>query len=523
VPFRSSEDVVSSHRSAQDDRPERPLPSRLDPRAGRTGRDSGTGSRTGRAFGVARVVAAVASVALLLTSGWGWYLGRVASATVSRTDAIVGNGRANGAEMNLLLVGSDSRADASAAELKQLNTGPNEGQNTDTMILAHVPADGSKASFVSFPRDSYVQIPGHGWDKLNAAYDYGYRSASAGANEAQKQAAGAQLLIRTISSLTGLQIDHYAEVDLLGFFKLSSAVGGVQVNLCRPVKDSFSGVNLPAGVQTISGSQALAFVRQRHGLLRGDLDRIVRQQTFIGAMIRKVLSQNVLLDPAKQRQLVEAAAGSVTVDQSLDLMQFGQQMQSVTAGSINFQTMPIVGDAKDDQGRDVLRLPDLATLHQFFAHLTADAAPVPSPSSGQNSSPAAAPPAAEKVSPTKVKVAVLNGSPTPGQAAKAATALQAAGFTVTGTGNAPAQNHSRTEVGYAAGDEKLAAAVAERIPGATAVAAAGVPAGTVQLVLGTDFTGVGAAPAGTAASSVPAAAPTADPAPRTAADTTCVN
>src|SRR4051812_44725093 len=331
-----------------------------------------------------RVVAGLLSLALLGTSGWGWYLGRVADASVNRTNAIPTSGNDEvvdtGEAMNLLLVGNDSRSGATAAELKELNTEANAGLNTDTMILVHVPADGSKASFVSFPRDSYVKIPGHGWDKLNAAYAYGTQDAPDGASEAAQQAAGAQLLIKTISSLTGLHIDHYAEVDLLGFFKLSSVVGGVEVNLCQAAQDDFSGVDLPAGVQTISGEQALAFVRQRHGLPRGDFDRIIRQQTFIAGMIRKILSDNVLLDLGKQRQLVKAAADSLTVDQTLNLLGLAQQMQSVTPGNIEFQTVPYIGTDRDDQDRSIIRLEDEDTLHRFFAELSATPAQAATPS-----------------------------------------------------------------------------------------------------------------------------------------------
>ncbi|MCW2619979.1 MAG: Cell envelope-related function transcriptional attenuator common domain, partial [Modestobacter sp.] len=230
--------------SDTDDRHEgaRPLPARLDPRAGKPARHAvASTSGSGRHWlgAATRVVAGLLSLALLAGTGWGWYLGRVADASVNRTDAIPTSGNdevvTTGEAMNLLLVGNDSRASATPEELAQLNTEANAGLNTDTMILVHVPADGSKASFVSFPRDSYVQIPGYGWDKLNAAYAYGTQKAPAGASDTAKQAAGAQLLIKTISSLTGLRIDHYAEVDLLGFFKLSSVVGGVEVNLCNAV------------------------------------------------------------------------------------------------------------------------------------------------------------------------------------------------------------------------------------------------------------------------------------------------
>src|SRR4051812_18263977 len=236
-----------------EDHRDRPLPPRLDPRAGRPSHSrpgSAPGRRASRGVIGLRIVAAVVSAALLAGSGWGWYLTRVADASVNRTDAIPASGNDGiGTDMNLLLVGQDGRTDLTPEQLAELNAGANDsgGLNTDTMILVHVPADGSRASFVSFPRDSYVQIPGHGRDKLNAAYAYGYNSVDSSAPKAEKEAAGAQLLVQTISKLSGLQIDHYAEVDLLGFFNLATVVGGVEVNLCYAVDDSqYSGAVFPA-------------------------------------------------------------------------------------------------------------------------------------------------------------------------------------------------------------------------------------------------------------------------------------
>jgi LCP family protein required for cell wall assembly len=436
----------------------------------------------------------------------------VADATVQRTDAIPtsGNdetGRA-GAAMNLLLVGNDSRADLTDAQLAELNAGRDSGTNTDTMILVHIPADGTKASFVSFPRDSYVQIPGYGSDKLNAAYAYGYADTPADAPESERQAGGAQLLVQTISQLTGLQIDHYAEVDLLGFFNLTSVVGGVEVNLCEAVDDRrWSGTVLPAGVQTISGADALKFVRQRHGLPRGDFDRIIRQQVFIGGVLRKMLSDEVLLDLGKQRELVEAAAESLTIDQDLDLFRLAEQMQSVTAGEIQFQTIPYIGDDRDAQDRYILRLEDEDALRDFFADLSADPADAPEET----------PEVPQTIDPTAVPVAVYNGSGTPGLAASAGAALATSGFPVTGTANADTMDYERTQVHYAAGDENLAATLAAAVPGAEIVADDGVTAGGVELVLGSDFNGVGQpldAPVETA--------PVTGEDPRTAADTTCI-
>jgi LCP family protein required for cell wall assembly len=467
-------------------------------------------------------VAAVVSAVLLAGSGWGWYLGRVAEATVNRTDAIPadGNADAGGAPeaVNLLLVGNDSRAALTPEQLAELSAGADSGINTDTMILVHLPADGSHASFVSFPRDSYVEIPGYGMDKLNAAYARGWSEVDDSAPEADKQAGGAQLLVQTLNRLTGLRIDHYAEVDLLGFFELTSIVGGVEVNLCHAVDDrEYSGAVFPAGRQTISGAEALAFVRQRHGvrpdgslaLPRGDLDRIVRQQVFIGGVLRKLLDEDVLLDLGKQRELVRAASESLTVDRDLVLLDLAQQMQAVTAGSIEFQTVPIVGDERDEQGRSILRLADQETLHRFFAELSADPAPAPSPE---------APEAPATVAPSEVSVEVYNGSGTSGLAAEATADLEAAGFAVPVTGNADSSDVARTTIRHAAGDEALAATVAAQVPGAATEVSGEATAGTVQLVLGQDFAGVGepvSAPAETGG----------EPAeePRTAADTSCIN
>ncbi|WP_040338434.1 LCP family protein [Candidatus Blastococcus massiliensis] len=506
----------------------RPLPARLDPRAGAPSRrDRRAAARTDRAeraqdrprrgrrraVAAGRLVTAAASVALLAGSGWGWYLGQVADASMNRTDAIPDSGNEGlGDAMNLLLVGSDSRAGATDAELDLLNTTENDGTNTDTMILVHVPADGSEASFVSFPRDSYVQIPGYGWDKLNAAYAYGYfQEADDDATDAERQASGAQLLIKTISSLTGLSIDHYAEVDLLGFFKLSEVVGGVEVNLCAPAKDSYSGVDLPAGPQVLQGEQALAFVRQRHGLDRGDFDRIIRQQTYMAGMIRKLMADDVLLDLGKQRRLVEAAADSVTVDESLKLLDLAAQMQSVQPDSIHFQTVPYIGDDRDSQDRYILRLQEKEALHAFFADLSAEPEPAPG-------APAAAPEAPETVAPSEVSVAVYNGSNTSGLAASTAEELTAQGFPVATTGNADSRGYEVTEIRFAAGDEGLAATLAAAVPGAVTVESDEPAAGTLHLVLGSDFNGVGQ--------------PVDPPAPvevvegedpRTAADTDCIN
>jgi len=229
---------------------------------------------------------------------------------------------------------------------------------------------------------------------------------------------------------------------------------------------------------------------------------------FIAGVLRKMLSDEVLLDLGKQRELVQAASNSLTVDQSLNLLQLAQQMQSVTAGSIDFQTVPNLGTDRDEADRSIIRLEDVPTLHTFFADLSAEPA---EPAAPTTEAPVVAQPA-------EVDVEVYNGSGTSGLAGSAGTALTQAGFTVTSTGNADSSDYTVTEIRHAAGDGPLAAALTAVVPGAVVKEVDGATTGTVQLVLGSDFNGIGQA-----VTPAPAAEPTEGMDPRTAADTTCIN
>lgn len=458
----------------------------------------------------ARLIAGLLSLILLGASGWGWYLTQVAEQNLARQDVIPSDGNENSGggdadAMNILIVGNDNRTKLTPEQLAELGVSLEPGINTDTMILLHVPADGSRASFVSFPRDSYVEIPGYGKHKLNSAFALGYtEDAPAGTTDEQRATFGAKKLIQTISSISGVAIDHYVSIDLFGFVLLTDIVGGVPVNLCAAQQEVKSGINLPAGAQEISGPQALAFVRQRDGLPRGDLDRIVRQQVFIGGMVSKLLSQEVFFDLGLQRRLVEAASQALTVDTDLDLFGLAEQMQAVTAGTVNFQTMPNLGTGTED-GLSVVFPEERDVLYDFFANLTADGTAAPSP-------------ATDLVEPSEVSVAVFNGSGTGGLAAQTQSELEAAGFVVISTGNADSSDYDHTEIRYATGQEREAATLASAIPGAVPLADPTVEGGEIQLVLGSDFNGVGEA-----LDPAEAADPGDQEVPRTAADTGCIN
>ncbi|MCU1682549.1 MAG: LytR family transcriptional regulator [Amycolatopsis sp.] len=311
-----------------------------------------------------RVVLGLVSLLVLGATGYAWAQINRLDTGITVADVIppaaqVPTGtKALTVDQNILLVGLDSRTDAQGNPLPQdlldtLHAGSSGdgGDTTDTMIVVHIPAGGAAATAISIPRDSYVDIAGgYGKHKINAAYTYGRTNAShslsakgvTGADLAtQSDAAGATTAIQTVEKLTGLTINHYAAVNLAGFYSLSNAIGGVQVCLNAPVHDTYSGANFPAGNVTLSGVQALEFVRQRHGLLNGDLDRIARQQAFLSSMAKTVLGAGTLTSPSKLSSLIDAVQGAVVIDKGWDILDFAQQLQGMSSGSIDFVTIPI--------------------------------------------------------------------------------------------------------------------------------------------------------------------------------------
>jgi LCP family protein required for cell wall assembly len=315
------------------------------------------------------LVLAVASILLLLISGGVVLAARSIDSGLSRVDVIgTSFGSVLGVDQNILLVGLDSRTDSFGNplpkdQLAALHAGASDsgGDSTDTIIVLHIPGGGGPATGFSIPRDSYVDLPdGFGKHKINSAYAYGSNAArpelakdgvSGNDLTVQAGAAGAKTTIGAVESLTGLTITHYGAVNLAGFADISSAIGGVPVCLNSAVNDSFSGAKFPKGQQTVSGAQALAFVRQRHGLPGGDLDRARRQQVFLSSMAHTVLSSDTLTDSTKRDALVAAVDKALTVDRSLDILSLASQLQGVSSGSIGFHTIPIV-DASYDTGDD---------------------------------------------------------------------------------------------------------------------------------------------------------------------------
>ena len=291
----------------------------------------------------------------------------------------------DGKDQNLLLVGNDDRTGLTDQQVRDLKVGRDGGSlATDTMMIIHVPADGSTATLISLPRDSYVNIPGYGMNKLNAAYALAYNHASGSTND--KRVAGASLLTETVSSLTGLTIDHFIQVTLLGFVLISDAVGGVQINLCHAVNDTVaynrsigsdggSGLVLSAGRHTIKGVTALEFVRQRHNLPNGDLDRTARQRYFLTQAFRAVASTGTLLNPGRLSSLVSAVDHSIWVDSHLDLTNLALQMSSLDPSHIIGKAIPFNGFENTSVGSVEVINP--AQVQTFVKNLIS---PAPKPS-----------------------------------------------------------------------------------------------------------------------------------------------
>ena len=328
---------------------------------------------------------ALLSALLLTISGVGHFsIGRLGG-NLSASELSINRDKKDAAldgAVDILLVGSDSRTDAqgnplSADELNRLNAGVSDGEiNTDTIMVIRVPEDGSRATAVSIPRDTYIHDDRYGNMKINGVYasyagtkrdELKARGMSDGSSlEQQVARAGQEGLINAVAGLTGVQVDHFAQVGLLGFALLTDAVGGVDVCLNEAVNEPLSGANFPAGQQTLDGAQALSFVRQRHELPRGDLDRIVRQQAYMASLVQKILSAGTLTNPSKLRDLSNAAGRSVTLDQGWDIVGFAQQMSGLAGGNVEFTTIPVTSvNGVGDYGESIVTV-DVPQVHTFM-------------------------------------------------------------------------------------------------------------------------------------------------------------
>ena len=422
----------------------------------------------------------IAFCLIATASGYGYLRWRFGQIDKIDLGSILRNGGDDdpGEPMNVLLVGSDSRENVTADEAKKFGTTRDVGEkHSDTIMILHADPRAEKAAILSIPRDLWVTIAGTG--------------SKARINTAIQAEDGERRLIETIQEELGIQIDHYAEVDFYGFRGIVNSVNGVTIPFTSPARDTVTGLKVPTpGCVDLDGDQALAYARSRHyqtyesGRWRtdptGDLGRISRQQNFIRRMISQAIAQGIR-NPIKANSMAGTATKYVTIDDSLstaDIRRLAGRFRSLEPEAVDMLSLPVVDFRVRSSGAAVLQLKEPEAqemIDRFNGIVPAETEPTALP----------------KVIPGTIRVRVLNGSGQGGQASKASLGLQKAGFSVSGTGDAPSFQFSRTLVRYGTGQRDKALVLQAYVDGgAQIVEDTKLQGGDLQLVTGSTFVGI---------------------------------
>lgn len=433
---------------------------------------------------LARVGISLLAVAVLATGGvytlYRHYLGNVKHedvfSQVRPQSPTVAEGA--GKALNILLIGSDDRTQGDNA---QYQAGAGLEQQTqhesDTIIVAHIAADAKHGVFVSIPRDSMVDMPScplpNGKTStaklrmINEAFNMG----------------GATCSVKTVEALTNIRIDHYVEVDFSGFKRMTEALDGIPVNICKNLNDPVTGLKLAAGEQRVKGEQALQLVRARHNIGGGsDLERITRQQQFLSAVVRQATDTGLLLRPDKLLPFLEAATKSVTVDTDLakgdNMLNLAKRLKSLKPENVAFVTIP-----NKPYPADINRVVWTDAATGVWEALRNDT-PLPggAPTPGATTPPLI-------VDASKITVEVLNGTSTQGLARTTGDALTTAGFNVVSVATAP-EPSATTIVRYGPNKADSARTLAAVGPAGTQLVLDPSLGSTLTLTLGSDWTGV---------------------------------
>ncbi|MFD7923634.1 LCP family protein [Streptomyces sp. NPDC059740] len=457
------------------------------------------------------------SALVLAAGGTGHAVVAGVSDQIARVDAFQGMSDRPPADdrarsgMTILLVGTDGRGRLSRRDRRAYHLGGEPCHCTDTIMLVRLSPGRDHVSVVSLPRDSYAQVPEHTDPatgkrhrahplKLNAAYAEG----------------GPSLTVRTVEHMTGVHIDHYLEVDFQSFMRTVDAVGGVRICTDRAMKDSYTGLDLPAGMHELTGGQALQYVRSRHVDGAADLSRMRRQQRFMAALIRKVTSSGVLTDPTRLRDVTGSLLGSVRADKGFgtdDMLDLGRAMHGFQPGSSEFASVPVadvnyrvpyVGlTVKWDEERaralfqavreDRPLVPRTGPAGDGAAPKGSATSPAPAstPAAGAPGPAGRGPrPTTVEIPPDQVRVHVDNGTSRSGLGARVADGLRATGFTLDGPpGTAPLPHSAHTVVRYDPRWDRSVRSVAAAFPGARLQAVPGLGA-AIRVTVGQDFTAV---------------------------------
>lgn len=419
------------------------------------------------------------SVVVLASAGIGHAVVTSLDSGIDRVDPFrdMKNRPEAGRGMNVLLVGTDGREKLDEEQRRKYRLGGAPCNCTDTIMIVHISEDRERASVVSLPRDSYAMTPPHtdrvsGEEhgghpvKLNAAYAEG----------------GPQLTVRTVEKMTRVKIDHYLELDFTSFMKTVDVVGGVELCTTEPLKDSHTGLDLPAGRHTLRGGEALQYVRARYVDGASDLGRMKRQQRFMAALVDRATSSGILLNPMKFRDVTRAVLGSVRADKGFgtdELLDLGRAMRNFSPSSSEFTTVPLARTGVTVKGLgSTLKWHPEKSQHIFEA-LRED-----KPLSTRSSPDAAL---RVPVDPRQIRVQVENGTGTQGLGRRVDAALAATGFNTTRTPvNAADRSVRRTVVAHDPRWDRSAKSLAAALPGSELRAVKGQGA-TLKVIAGSDF------------------------------------
>jgi LCP family protein required for cell wall assembly len=439
-------------------------------------------------LGATAIIATFAVVATSLVA-YAKYRGVVGSIHREKvTAAMLGKRPPYTAGLNILVIGSDSRQGLG----NKFGAGV-VGARSDTSMLLHIAPGHTRADIISFPRDSMVPVLACTDDKQG----HPGQSAQPGVLErlnATFSAGGAPCLWKTLEQETGIRIQHFVEVNFGGFQSIVNDVGGVPVCLPFAINNPQSRLHLSAGKHVVNGAQALAFVRLRENIGQGsDTQRIQRQQYFLAAVMQKLRATNLLSQPSRVFNVVRDVAKSLTTDSGLDLttmLRIANSMKSLSSSSVQLVTVPVVPYAGDPAAELSWEQPQAARM---FRAIQADKnLPATAKAKGKGKGKTAT--AAPTVSPATVHVQVLNGSGVTGVAGTTASALTAKGFTVTGTGSAANYNFTSSVIQYSSAAQLPEVSTLKAEIGSVVVQQdTALGAGSLNLIVGSSFKGLGTA------------------------------
>ncbi|MFE3461155.1 LCP family protein [Nocardiopsis aegyptia] len=419
---------------------------------------------------VACVATALAIIASL--GGYTWYQGIVGNITTAQVDTDQWD-RPTSVEgvMNILIIGSDVRSGENA------EYGDAEGERPDTMLIASVNVDSGAATLVNLPRDLVVDLPG-----CEPSEGYEGMSAQSGMLNSAMTFGGVGCQWSTVEQVTGVHLDHFVMMDFGGFKDIVDAIGGVEMCVPQPIEDPKAHLTLDAGLQTLNGEDSLGYVRSRYGQGDGsDLSRIERQQEFMGAMLRQVLSSDVMASPVTVTNFLGAVTDSITTDEDLTIDTMADiaiSMREVDLERVQFVTVPN-GQHPADPNRIIMS--DAAPA-LFEAVNNGTLMPEEEEEDAGGEEAEAAP------DPSEISVEVLNNTGIEGLAGEVEGVLLGEGYTVTGTGNPTERLPAATTVYYAPGEEAAADLLAGSLDQAATEEVAGLEQ-TLELVIGADWTG----------------------------------